>query len=272
VEYRSIEQGMAGKAALITGGTSGIGRACVQVFCRAGINVMTIGRNVAKGEALVAELNKEGKGRCIYQPCDVKDTDRLQEIVEQTVLEFGRLDVLVNCAGYFPAAASIDDVSKDMYMDVIQTNLTPYFMCSQFALPHIRKTRGAIVNIGSVVATTGGSQCQAYCCTKGAIEAFTRSLAIDEARNGVRVNEVKPGHINTEIFEQMVSRQVDKENYLAYFDHVQVLGRGGQPEEVAYAVLFMASDWASFITGTELMVSGGYELGEGANSIFTPIE
>jgi NAD(P)-dependent dehydrogenase (short-subunit alcohol dehydrogenase family) len=226
------------------------------------------GRNVAKGEALEAEINKEGKGQCIFMPCDVKNTDRLGEVTDLAAEKFGRLDVLVNCAGYFPAAEPIDEITEDMYIDVIQTNLTPYFMCSKYALPHLRKSRGAIVNIGSIVATTGGSQCQAYCCSKGAIEAFTRSLAIDEARNGVRVNEVKPGHINTEIFEQMLARQEDQESYLSYFDHVQVLGRGGQPEEVAYAVLFLASDWASFITGAELLVSGGYELGEGVISGF----
>ncbi len=268
MEYRSIEQCMTGKVAIITGGTSGIGRACVKVFCNAGLTVVTMGRSVAKGEALAEEIDKKGRGKCIYYPCDVKDTDRLGEIIQLTVEQFGRLDVLVNCAGYFPAAAPIDDISRDMYLDVIETNLTPYFMGCKYALPHLRKTRGAIVNVGSIVAMTGGEQCQAYCCTKGAIEAFTRSLAIDEAKYGVRVNEIKPGHINTEIFEQMVQRQEDKETYLSYFDHVQVLGRGGMPEEVAYATLFLASEWASFITGAQLPVSGGYELGEGKKSIF----
>ena len=268
MEYKSIEQDMKGKVAFITGGTSGIGKACVEVFCSAGMSVVTIGRSIEKGEAIAAENAKMGRGKCVYYPCDVKDTDRLDEIIKLTVEQFGRLDVLVNCAGYFPAAMPIDDITRDMYLDVINTNLTPYFMGCKFALPHLRKAKGAIVNIGSVVATTGGPHCQAYCCTKGAIEAFTRSLAIDEAKNGVRVNEVKPGHINTEIFEQMVARQEDKEAYLSYFNNVQVLGRGGEPEEVAYAALFLSSRWASFITGVELHVSGGYELGEGEKSIF----
>jgi NAD(P)-dependent dehydrogenase (short-subunit alcohol dehydrogenase family) len=268
MEYRTIEQHVAGKTAIITGGTSGIGKACVETFCKAGMIVVTMGRSVEKGEAIAEEINTQGRGKCVYYPCDVKDTDRLGEIIQMTVEQFGKLDVLVNCAGYFPPAAPIDDISKDMYLDVIQTNLTAYFLGCKFALPHLRKTKGAIVNIGSIVATTGGAQCQAYCCTKGAIEAFTRSVAIDEAKNGVRVNELKPGHINTEIFDQMVARQEDKDTYMSYFDHVQVLGRGGKPEEVAYAALFLASGWASFITGAELYVSGGYELGEGEKSIF----
>ena len=267
MEYRSIEQSVKGKVAIVTGGTAGIGKSCVEVFCGAGMNVAFIGRSVAKGEAIVQEIG-DTAGQCVYYPCDVKDTDRLREIVELTVKRFGRLDVLLNCAGYFPAAAPIDGITEEMYLDVINTNLTAYFLECKYALPYLRKTKGAIINIGSIVAATGGAQCQAYCCTKGAIEAFTRSLAIDEAKNGVRVNEIKPGHIETEIFDQMVARQDDKEAFLSYFDHVQLLGRGGKPEEVAYAALFLASDWASFITGTELVVSGGYELGEGVKSVF----
>ena len=197
MNYQTIEQSMSGKTALITGGTAGIGRACVKIFCQAGTNVATIGRNVEKGNSLVEEVKVYGRGRCVYYPCDVKDTNRLKEIVGLVVEEFGGLDVLVNCAGYFPKPAPIDEISQEMYEDVMQTNFTPYFMGCRFALPHLRKPRGSIVNIGSVVATTGGAQCQAYCSTKGAIEAFTRSLAIDEAKNGVRVNEVKPGHIET---------------------------------------------------------------------------
>ena len=269
MEYRTIEKCTVGKTAIITGGTAGIGKACVEVFCAAGINVVTMGRSVDKGNALAEQINTEGKGRCVYHPCDVKDTDRLEEIVELAVSEFGRLDVLVNCAGIFPAPASIDDITKDMYMDVVQTNFTPYFMGCKFALPYLRKTKGSIINIGSVVATQGGAKCQAYCSTKGAIETFTRSLAIDEAANGVRVNEIKPGHIETEIFDKMVEREQDKKSFLSYFDHVQFLGRGGRPEEIGYAALFLASDWASFITGIELHVTGGYELGEGVKSTFS---
>ena len=269
MEYQTIEQNMAGKTAVITGGTAGIGKACVEVFCAAGINVVTMGRSVDKGDALAAKINAKGEGRCVYYPCDLKNTDRLEEIINLTVDEFGGLDVLINCAGVFPAPANIDHVTKEMYMDVVETNFTPYFMGCKFALPHLRKTKGSIINIGSVVATQGGAQCQAYCSTKGAIETFTRSLAIDEAAHGVRVNEIKPGHIETEIFEQMVARQPDRESYLSYFDHVQLLGRGGHSEEIGYAALFLASDWASFITGIELPVTGGYELGEGVKSTFS---
>ncbi len=262
MEYKSIEQCVKGKTAVITGGTSGIGRACVEVFCAAGINVVTLGRSVAKGEALEAEINSQKKGICKYFPCDVKDSDRLGEIIDKAAEIFGGIDILINCAGYLPKIAPIDMMTKEMFQDVIDTNLTAYFMGCKYALPYIRSAKGCIINIGSIVAVTGGQGCQAYCCTKGAIEAFTRSLAIDEASNGVRVNEIKPGHIVTEISDKLIEEREDRRGFSEYMDNIQFLGRGGKPEEIAYAALFLASDWSGFTTGAELCVSGGYELGE----------
>ncbi len=262
MEYKSIEQCVKGKTAVITGGTSGIGRACVQIFCAAGINVVTLGRSVAKGEALEKEINNQHKGVCRYFPCDVKDSDRLGEIIEKAAKLFGGIDILINCAGYLPKQAPIDMMTKEMFQDVIDTNLTAYFMGCKYALPYLRSSKGCIINIGSIVAVTGAQGCQAYCCTKGAIEAFTRSLAIDEAKNGVRVNEIKPGHIVTEISDKLIEERSDRSGFVEYMDKIQFLGRGGKPEEVAYAALFLASDWSGFTTGVDLYVSGGYELGE----------
>ena len=263
MDYKSIEQSMKGKTAIITGGTMGIGKACVRVFCAAGVNVVTLGRSVDKGRTLAEEINKEGKGKCVFYECDVKNTDRLGEIVERTVKEFSHLDVLVNCAGYFPLQVPIDMVTKEMYMDVLNTNLVAYFMGCKYALPYLRTSKGSIVNVGSVLGTSGDEGSLAYCSSKGAIHTFTMSLAIDEARNGVRVNEVKPGHICTEMFELTTSKQADPDNFVKYMDTIQWMGRGATAEEVAYPVLFLASDWASYITGIEVHITGGFELGEG---------
>jgi len=262
MEYKSIEQCVKGKTAVITGGTSGIGRACVGMFCAAGVNVVTMGRRAAKGDSLEKEINSRGRGVCRYFPCDVKDSDRLREIIEKAAEIFGGIDILLNCAGYLPKQAPIDMMTKEMFQDVIDTNLTAYFMGCKYALPYLRTAKGCIINIGSIIALTGAQGCQAYCCTKGAIEAFTRSLAIDEAKNGVRVNEIKPGHIHTDISDALIEERDDRCGFSEYMDNVQFLGRGGKPEEVAYAALFLASDWSGFTTGTDLFVSGGYELGE----------
>jgi NAD(P)-dependent dehydrogenase (short-subunit alcohol dehydrogenase family) len=263
MSYQTIEEGMKGKIAVISGGTMGIGKACVKTFCAAGVNVVTMGRSVNNGKALAGEINGWDKGKCVFYECDVRHYERIGEIVDLTVKEFGKLDVLVNCAGYFPLQQPIDMITLEMYQDVINTNLTAYFMGCKYALPYLRTTKGAIVNIGSVLGTTGDEGSLAYTCTKGAIHTFTRSLAIDEGRNGVRVNEVKPGHICTEMFELTTSRQADPEGFVKYSDGLQWLERGGTAEEVGYTVLFLASPWASFITGTELHVTGGFEIGEG---------
>jgi len=263
MEYKRFEESVYGKTAIITGGTSGIGKTCVEVFCAAGVNVITMGRSVENGKKLEQTINEQNKGKCTFYECNIKNSTRLKEIIELSVEEFGRLDILVNCAGYFPEQKPIDCISKEMFEDVLETNLTAYFMGCKYSLPYLRTSKGSIINIGSVVGTVGAEGALAYSCTKGAISSFTRSLAIDEARNGVRVNEVKPGHIATEMFELTTSKVKNPDAYIDYFDHVQWMGRGGRAQEVAYMVLFLGSDWASFITGESIHVSGGYEIGQG---------
>ena len=267
---RSIEEGMKGKIAIITGGTMGIGKACVKAFCYAGVNVVAADRSIDLGNALAKELTGKGPGNCLFFECDVSNTERIKELVEFTVEQFGRIDVLVNCAGYFPLQRPIDEVSIKDFNDILAVNLVAYYAGCKYALPYLRTTKGNIVNIGSVIGTTGDEGAATYCATKGGITSLTRSLAVDEARNGVRVNEIKPGHICNEMFEKTVSRQKDPEAFLAYSEALQWIGRGGTSEEVALAVLFMASEWASFITGAELMVTGGFEIGEGLKKPLFP--
>lgn len=259
----SIEESMRGKTAIITGGTSGLGKACVEVFCDADINVVTMGRRTELGKELEQKTNLRGKGKCVFYECDVRDTDRINEIVELTVKQFGHLDVLVNCAGYFQEQKPVDQRSLEEIRDILDTNLVAYLAACKYALPYLRKTKGNIVNIGSVHGTASAEGCVGYDATKGAIDSITRTLAIDEARYGVRVNNIKPGLIYTEMFEKNIARQEEQEKFVQWHKGIQWMGRWGEPIEVAHAVLFMASDWASYITGAELMVTGGYEIGEG---------
>ena len=267
---RPIEEGMKGKIAIITGGTLGIGKACVKAFCYAGANVVAAARSIDLGNILAKELTEKGPGKCLFFECDVSNTERIKELVEFTVEQFGRIDVLVNCAGYFPLQRPIDEVSIKDFNDILAVNLVAYYAGCKYALPYLRTTKGNIVNIGSVIGTTGDEGAATYCATKGAITSLTRSLAVDEARNGVRVNEIKPGHICNEMFEKTVSRQKDPGAFMAYSEGLQWIGRGGSSEEVALTVLFMASEWASFITGAELMVTGGFEIGEGLKKPLFP--
>ncbi len=265
--YFTIEEDMKGKVAFMTGGTTGIGKATVTVFVQAGVNVVFVGRSEDKGKALEAELNALGKGEATYIKCDVTDFDALAACVKAAHDKYGRLDVLFNCAGIFPPQKPADQYSLDDFMWILNTNLVAYFITIKTALPYLRETKGVIINVGSVLGQQGDEGACAYTATKGAIETMTKTIAIDEARHGVRCVEVKPGHINTEMFEKTTSEQSDPEGFIKYSDSLQWFNRGGEPEEIAYAVLFLASGWASFVTGTDLFVTGGYEIGEGPKPI-----
>jgi NAD(P)-dependent dehydrogenase (short-subunit alcohol dehydrogenase family) len=261
---RPIEDGMKGKVSVMTGGTMGIGKACVEAFVWAGCHVVMCGRSVDLGTQIEKELTEKGPGTCDFVEVDVGREEDLKKLVDLTVNKFKRIDILVNCAGYFPKQLPIDEVTVQDFNDILKVNLVAYYALARFALPYIRTAKGNIVNIGSVIGTTGDEGAITYTAIKGAIETMTKSMAIDEARNGVRVNEIKPGHICNEMFAKTTSRQIDPEKFLKYSETLQWMGRGGASEEVATAVLFMASEWASFITGASLMVTGGYEFGEGA--------
>ena len=261
---RPIEEGMKEKVAIITGGSMGIGKACVETFCYAGANVVTAARSADLGNALAERLTEKGPGKCLFFECDVANADKIRELIEFTVEKFDKIDVLVNCAGYFPLQRPIDEITIEDFNSILAVNLVAYYAGCKYALPYLRETRGNIVNIGSVLGTTGKEGSSIYCATKGGISSITKALAIDEARNGVRINEVKPGHICIEAYEKAASKQEKPQAFREYHERLQWLGRGGLPEEVALAVLFLASEWASFITGTELMVTGGYEIGEGS--------
>ena len=262
-DVNPIEDSLRGTVVIITGGTTGIGRGCVHGFMKMGANVVFCGRNEPRGNAVAQDMNERHSGKCIFIKADVSNPDEIRELVAFTVSEFGRLNTLVNNAGYFPLQRPCDEVSIEEFKQVLDTNLVAYFAGIKYALPHLRATKGSVINIGSVLGQTGDEGSAAYTATKGAIETMTRSIAADEGRFGVRINEVKPGHINTDMFRKTTSMQEDMEGFIKYSDELQWLGRGGTSAEIATAVMFLASDWASFITGADLMVSGGYEIGEG---------
>ncbi len=248
----------------------GIGKACAEAFCYAGVHVVAAARSKELGEQLARTWTERGAGSCIFFACDVSKHENVKALIDFTVAQYGRIDVLVNCAGYFPEQLPVDEISIDDFNAVLATNLTAYYAGCKYALPYLRTSKGNIVNIGSVLGTTGNEGSAGYCATKGAITTMTKALAVDEARHGVRVNEVKPGHIRTEMFELTASRQEDPEAFRAYSETLQWLGRGGFPEEIATVVLFLASEWASFITGTEILATGGYEIGEGPKMPMIP--
>ena len=256
-----IEEEMKGKVAIITGANTGIGFGCAKVFSEAGMNVVMAARRKEKGEAAAAELNAAGKGECTFFQCDVSDPDQVKALIDFAVEKYGRLDTMVNNAGYNPIHMDACDMSIESYQRVLATNLMGEFYGCKFAIPHLRKTKGSIINMSSILSKVGQEQTAGYSSTKGGINSMTQTIAIEEARHGVRVNAICPGHIMTEIVYKEMERVADPEAYLDRCNHYSWLGRGGQPEEVGTAALFLASSWAGYINGVTLNVSGGMEFG-----------
>ncbi len=251
------------KATLITGGSKGIGSGCARVFTRAGAGVVICDIDEETGRALAAELTATGPGACHFEPCDVRQPAEVEGVIERTAARFGRLDCLINNAGQHPPHQPIDEFSVEAFEELLQLNLVSIFAACKFALPHLRKTRGSIINLGSIVGAMGQWQATTYCASKGGVHGFTKALAIDEARHGVRVNAIMPGNILT---QSRLDLEATMEYGQAFHDFVETwqwTGRSGTVEEAGNLCLFLASDAASFITGAEIPLTGGIELGQG---------
>ncbi|MDE3088916.1 MAG: SDR family oxidoreductase [Chloroflexota bacterium] len=242
----------------------GIGEGCARVFARAGAPVVVGARDAVRGEAVAKRISEEERGDCRFIPCDVTQPEQIKELIEETVRHFGRLDCLINNAGWHPPHYPIDDFSVEDFKNLLQLNLVSYFAACKYALPHLRKTKGSIINMSSLVGAMGQEWAATYVSTKGGITALSKALAVDEARNGVRVNAVLPGVIETPLLRSFIDSKPNPQAVQDALDSWQWTGRYGTMEEVGEACLFLASDGASFITGIELIISGGAELAYGA--------
>jgi NAD(P)-dependent dehydrogenase (short-subunit alcohol dehydrogenase family) len=187
----------------------------------------------------------------------VTDASELKQLIDNTANEYGRLDCLINNAGSHPDHRPIDDFSVQEFRGLLRLNLVAYFAGSKFALPHLRKSRGCIINMGSLVGKIGQEWASTYVATKAAISGLTKALAIDEARHGVRINTVMPGNIVSPV---VAHRPQKIRDYVAKW---QWAGREGTPEEVGNVCLYLASNAASFVNGAEVNVSGGADIGYG---------
>ncbi len=253
----------AGQVALITGGSHGIGEGCVRVFAAAGAAVVIGDRDAAAGEALAADLTAAGPGRCDFVRCEMSEPEEIRALVLAVEHRYARLDCLINNVGMHPDHRPIDDFTVEEFEALFRLNVVSAFAASKFALPLLRQSHGSIIIMSSLVAQLGQEWATTYAATKGALSAFTKTLAIDEARHGVRVNAILPGNVATASYEQTIARHPDPAGIRAHLESWQWLGRPGTPEEIAQACLFLASPAARFITGIELILSGGAELGYG---------
>lgn len=254
------------RVVIVTGGSSGIGKGCAYEFVRAGARVVVCGNDEEGGAAVARDLQEvaraQGSGDAHFIYCDVRKEEDVRRLVEASVARHGRLDCLINNAGWHPPHKPIDDFSVEEFRALLELNLVSVFAACRLALPHLRLVRGNIINMSSLVARIGQRGATTYVATKGALTAFTKALALDEAAQGVRVNSVSPGNIFTPLWQEAAESSPDPQRALAEGEAAQALGRMGTAEEVGRLCLFIAAE-ATFTTGVDHIISGGAELGYG---------
>jgi NAD(P)-dependent dehydrogenase (short-subunit alcohol dehydrogenase family) len=247
----------AGKVVLVTGSTTGIGEACARVFAASGAAVMVSGRDALRGNTVAESIGAAG-GRAEFTAVDLRAAGACESLVARTIERLGGLDVLVNNAGILYTANALD-TTDEQWLDTMAVNVNALFYLSRAAVRHMKSAgKGSIVNIASEWGLNGEPNHVAYCASKGAVMQITRCMALDHARDNIRVNSVCPGEIHTRMVDDILARRGgDPDANLRELAAGIPLRRLAQPVEVAHCVQFLASDLASYVTGAHLSVDGG---------------
>lgn len=247
---------LADKVCVITGAGSGIGRAAALLFAGEGAKVVAADVNPSASAETARVIEKIG-GEARAVDVDVSNAASVQWMLQKTVEAYGRLDVLVNNAGY-GFAATVEQTEEADWDRLMAVNLKGVFLGCKYAIPLMRRQGGGvIVNTASVVAVVGIENRAAYCASKGGVAALTRAMALDHVRDGIRINCVAPGTIETPYFTDIFAKSADPQTLRKGLEQRHPMERLGKPEEIAYAMLFLASDDSSFCTGSTLVVDGG---------------
>ena len=245
-----------GKVALITGGAAGIGRATSLLLVREGAAVTIADIDAEAGQAVVAEITREG-GRGIFEVADVTRAVDCQRITQRAIAEFGKINILFNNAGII-RRATILDLSEEDWDLVMAVNVKAIYLLSREVIPHMQKQGGGtIINTASGWGLAGGAKAASYCASKGAVVQLTKAMAIDHGPQNIRVNCICPGDTNTGMLRDEAQQLGEASDRFLSDAAKRPLGRVGTPEEIAQAVLYLASDASSFVTGAALVIDGG---------------
>lgn len=248
---------LSGRVAIVTGAGKGIGRASALALARVGAAVAVVDVDDKAGAECVARIEEEG-GRAVLHRVDVSRADDVERMVEEVAAVFGRIDVLHNNAG-IQTYGTVENTPVEEWDRVIDINLKGVFLCSKFVIPHMRRQGGgSIINTSSVQALASQPNVAGYTASKGGVLSLTRNMAVDFAKDNIRVNAVCPGSVDTPMLRWAAGVLTsDADQAIVDWGRLHPLGRVATPEEVAEVVLFLASDRASFVTGAEIKVDGG---------------
>jgi NAD(P)-dependent dehydrogenase (short-subunit alcohol dehydrogenase family) len=244
---------LSGKVALITGGNAGIGESVAKLFAEEGAAVVVTGRRQAELDRVAREIMAKG-GKALAVAGSVTDETHARAAAERTVASFGKIDVLVNNAGIGDFGKRLHEMDDTAWANVLDVNLTGPFRMTRAVIPQmLKQTGGSIVNISSIASLVGIPLLSAYAASKGALDALTRSIAIDYASDGIRCNVVNPGLIDTPMAAPLMANSEQLGSILSHYP----IRRAGKPEEVASMVLYLASDESAWVTGGTFRIDGG---------------
>lgn len=244
-----------GKVAIVTGGGTGIGRGITLMFAKEGARVVICGRRKEPLDETASEITKAG-GEAFALVCDVSGLGQVKKLTDETISRFGKIDILVNNAGvYLPHDAL--GVSDEEWNLVLGVDLKGVWLCSKAVLPHmLSQKRGKIINIASIAGLIGFEQSAVYCAAKGAVVSLTREMALDYAPKGIYINAIAPGVIASDMTKSFLENEQVKQDFLVKTP----VGRIGEPEDIAYAAVYLASAESDFVVGQTLVVDGGWTI------------
>jgi NAD(P)-dependent dehydrogenase (short-subunit alcohol dehydrogenase family) len=250
---------LSGKVAIVTGGGSGLGQAIAVMFAKEGAKVVVSGRRTPPLEATVESITATG-GSAVASTGDITDAVDVQRLMDTALSSFDQIDILVNNAGVMVSRATVTGCAEEDWRQTLETNLTGAFLCCKYALPELIKRRGNILFLSSVFGLIGGTNRAAYVASKGGLISLARGMALDYAPCGVRVNALCPAYIETDMNRELLV-DLQRRGDLEAIIKRHPLGSLGEPTDVAYAAVYLASDEARWITGIALPIDGGMSVG-----------
>jgi NAD(P)-dependent dehydrogenase (short-subunit alcohol dehydrogenase family) len=257
--FNNYKMKLKSRVVVVTGAGSGIGRACALEFAKEGAQVVIADINLNTANE-TTQLIKDAGGESFAVEADISNPDSVQKLVTETIARFSDIHALINNAA-IQVNKTVEDTTFEEWNQQLSINVGGVFLCSKYFLPHLRKTKGNIVNMSSVNGFFVEPTCAGYCATKGAIIALTKAMAIDHGNQGVRVNCICPGYIDAGLAEGYFQSQPNPTKARAEAGKLHALWRIGKPEEVGRVAVFLASDDASFVTGSSFVVDGGFGSG-----------